>query len=120
MQAKFRALRSDLEEKFGAKLDINKPFGSWLIRWAGEVLTKYTRGDDGKTAWQRRRGKPCDKPIAKIGEKVLYLPLKAASVHANKAEANVSPLNPKSFLPLNLKIISLFLLIKPSLFKRCD
>ena len=72
VQTKFRALRSDLEEKLGTKIDVNKLFGSWVIRWAGEVLTKYTRGDGGKTAWERRRGKPCDKPQAKIGEKVLH------------------------------------------------
>ena len=55
VQAKFRALRSDLEERIGAKIDVNKPFGSWLVRWAGEVLTRYTRGDDGKTAWSSLR-----------------------------------------------------------------
>ena len=76
VQGKFRALRFDLEEELGAKININKPSGSWLIRWAGEVLTNYTRGDDGKTAWGRRRGKPCDKPIAKIGQEVIFLPLK--------------------------------------------
>ena len=81
VQVKFRALRSDLEEKLGTKIDMNKPFGSWLIRWAGEVLTKYTKGDDGKTPWERRRGTTCDQPIANIGEKVLYLPLKTATVH---------------------------------------
>ena len=32
VQAKFRALRFDLEEKPGRKIDVNKQFGTWLIR----------------------------------------------------------------------------------------
>ena len=47
---------------------------------------KYTKGEDGQTAWERRRGGPCDKPLAKIGERLLYLYLETASVHGIKAE----------------------------------
>ncbi len=48
VEIKVRTLRSALEEKLGAKVDMSRPFATWLIRWAGEVLTKYTIGRDGK------------------------------------------------------------------------
>ena len=75
-----------LEDKMKYKLNMKSDFATWLIRWVGEVLTKYVRGKDGKTPWERRRGEKCSKPICIIGEKVLYLPLRTASIHTKKAE----------------------------------
>ena len=49
VEVKVRTLRSFIEENTRRKIDMNKPFGTWLVRWAGGVLTKYTRGKDGKT-----------------------------------------------------------------------
>ena len=50
------------------------------------MLTNYTPGADGKTPWGRRRDQRCGKPLAQIGEKVIYLPLKTASIHEAKAQ----------------------------------
>ena len=68
VEAKIRTLRSALESKLKAKIDMNKPFGTWLIRWAEEMSTKYTLGNDRMTAWQRRRRDTCPKPLAVICE----------------------------------------------------
>ena len=86
VEVKVRTLRSFIEDRTKSKIDMATPFATWLIRWAGEILTKYTRGKDGKTAWERRRKEPCSKAIVPIGEKVLYLPLKTASINAKKGE----------------------------------
>jgi hypothetical protein len=83
VQVKVRTFRAAIETKMKEKLDMSRPFTTWLIRWAGEVLTKYSVGSDSKTPWQRRRGEACDKPIVPIGETVLYLPLKTAEIHAS-------------------------------------
>ena len=69
VQVKVRTFRAAMEAKTTIKLDMSRPFTTWLIRWVGEVLTKYSVGGDGKTPWQRRRGEACDKPIVPIGEK---------------------------------------------------
>ena len=86
VEVKVRTLRAHIEDKTRSKVDMSKPFATWLIRWAGEVITKYTKGKDGKTSWHRRRGEECAKPIVPVGEKVLYLPLKTAEIHRNKGE----------------------------------
>jgi len=86
VDAKDRTIRSDLESKLKTKVDMSRPVATWMVRWAGEVLKKYTTGRDGKTAWQRRRGQECSKLLAKFVEKVLYLPLRTAKIHPNKDE----------------------------------
>ncbi len=54
-----------------------------------ETLTRYTHGKDGKTAWHRRRGSRCARPLVPFGEKVLYLPLRTAEIHKDKGEPNM-------------------------------
>ena len=81
VEVKVRTLRAHIEDKTKSKVDMSKPFATWLIRWAGEVITKYTKGKDGKTSWHRRRGEECAKPIVPICDKVLYPPLKTAEIH---------------------------------------
>ena len=71
VQVKVRTFRAAIEEHTKTKMDMSRPFATWMIRWAGESITKYGRGSDGKTSWQRRRGESCNKPIAFIGENVL-------------------------------------------------
>ena len=69
VDVRFRTPRSALEANLKAKLYPTKPFATWLVRWAGEVLTKYRVGKDGLTAWQRRHGEEREKPIAIHGGK---------------------------------------------------
>ena len=44
----------------------------WLIRWSAMVISRYKVGPDGKTAYERRRGRRCMVPLAAIGEKVWF------------------------------------------------
>ena len=74
VEVKVRTLRSFIEENTKSKVDMNKPFATWLIRWAGEILTTHTRGEDGKTAWERRRKETCPKAVVPTGEKCYIYP----------------------------------------------
>ena len=44
----------------------------WAVRWAAMVCSRYLVGADGKTGWERRRGRPCRLPVVRFGEKVWY------------------------------------------------
>ena len=46
---------------------------NWRIRCAAELTTKYSVGKDGKTANERLKLQPCNKPMVQFGEDVLYL-----------------------------------------------
>lgn len=85
-QIKARTSRAAIEPNTKQELYMTRLFATRFIRRAGEVITKHSCGKDDKTFWQRRRGEACDKPIAPVGGKVLYLPPKTADIHASKSE----------------------------------
>lgn len=86
VQDKVRTLKAHVKGETG--LDITSMDGlmSWLTRWAGELITRYSIGKDGKTAQERLKGQASTRPIAQFGEHVLYLPLETPSTEENKVE----------------------------------
>ena len=45
---------------------------SWLIRWAAMSVSRFLVGKDGKTPYQRQRGRPCELGVVPFGEMVLH------------------------------------------------
>ena len=78
VQEKVRALRHHLECGTQRRFFDDSPIMAWMIRWAGEIISKHSIGDDGKSAYERIRGERCVVPIVPFGEAVIYLPLKTA------------------------------------------
>lgn len=76
IQEKSRVLRHQLEENMMVKLPDSSPVMAWLIRWAAELLSKYSCGDGGKSPHERLHGDKCTTPLVPFGESVFYLPLK--------------------------------------------
>ena len=70
-------------------LDKMEDLMSWVIRWSGELITRYHVGSDKKTAYERIRGKPCNKPIRQLGETVLHKPLDSPKTDDRKIEARM-------------------------------
>ena len=69
-----RTLKVALERSYG-KIDQKHVIVPWLIEYAGTVATLFEVGADGRTAYQRQRGKRYNQPLAPFGECVHYLPL---------------------------------------------
>ena len=86
VQEKVRVLCHQIECGIQGKIPDDAPVFAWMIRWAGELISKYAIGDDGKTAYERIRGEPCMVPVIPFGEAVMYLPLRIAK--HNKGEAS--------------------------------
>ena len=59
---------------------------SWVIRWSGELITRYHTGKDNKTAYERIRAKACNKPVCQICESVMYMPLDSPKTDERKVE----------------------------------
>ena len=54
----------------------------WLVRWAAMLLSRYGKGKDGKTPYERQRGRKCELDLVPFGEIVLYrLPEVATDRH---------------------------------------
>ena len=85
VKEKVRILRHQLECGLQRKVQDDAPIMSWLMRWAGEVISKYSTGDDRKIAYERIRGELCVVPVMPFGDIVMYLPLRRTK--HNKGEA---------------------------------
>ena len=53
-----RALKFSLEERIGVELDVHEPILEWFVEHSADLLTKFQRGPDGQTAWERLKAKP--------------------------------------------------------------
>ena len=84
VQEKVRALRHHSACGIQQRLPDDSPIMAWSIRWAGEFISKYSVGDDGKSAYERIRGEQCAVPIVPFGEAVMYYHSKRRSTQKEK------------------------------------
>ena len=48
------------------------PMLTWLVQHAADCLSKYQIGEDGKTAYERLKGKKFSRAVLEFGEKIHY------------------------------------------------
>ena len=70
VQEKIRTIRHHVEQHAGVKIPEQSPIMAWMVRWAAELISKYSRGDDGKSPYERIRGEPSNVPLVPFGETV--------------------------------------------------
>ena len=73
-----RALKLALEDRIQDKLKPLDAVAAWMVDHAGYAYSRYQVGADGRTAYERWKGKRTKRPICDFAEKVLYLPLRGA------------------------------------------
>ena len=71
-----KTLKHSLQENLKANLEPQHAVMTWLVEYAGLLLSRHKVRFNGKTAYENRRGKRASMPICQFGEKILYLPLK--------------------------------------------
>ena len=77
-----RVLKLHLQTRLKRKVDQEEPIMPWLVRWAAMLLSRYGKGKDGKTPYERQRGRKCELDLVPFGEIVLYrLPEVATDRH---------------------------------------
>ena len=77
LRRQMRSIRSCLEERISAKIEPTSALIQWMLPHAAWVMKAMIKGNDGKTAWQRTRGRPFAKELLGFGETCLYkLPMK--------------------------------------------
>ena len=81
-----RVMKSQIEEKAGIKIEGKDIITQWMIRWAAMIPSRFLVGKDGKTAFERRRGRRCDIPTEILGEKVWYRELSTKTERKDKLE----------------------------------
>ena len=73
VQGMIRTLKSALEKRIGEEVMSDHPVLPWMITHAAELVNRYQKGKDGRTAHYRWKGKVFKKKVVEFGEVVLYL-----------------------------------------------
>ena len=65
-------MKLGLERRLDIQIPDDRPVLTWLVPHAAETLTKYEIGKDGKTSFERLRGKKFRQQVTEFGEKIWY------------------------------------------------
>merc|ERR1712079_307512 len=79
-----RTTREALDYRYKARIPATRSVLSWIPRQAAATLTRYSVGKDGRTPYQRWKGKKFRKEVTEIGECVWYLRLRTKGVAGMK------------------------------------
>ena len=82
-----RVLKEQIEDNTKAKLGAGDAITLWLVRWAAMVISRYLVGKDGRTAYERRRGRPCRLEALPCGEKVWFMQIRSGKERVDKSES---------------------------------
>ena len=85
VQGQVRTMKSALASRVGYVPSDTSPVMAWMTEAAGQLITRYQVGHDGKTAYERSHGRRAGRPMAEFGEKVWY------KVARDKAAAKLAP-----------------------------
>ncbi len=77
-------LNDHLIANYGWTPPTKHPVYTWLINHSSFLLTRFQVGVDGKTAWQRFKGKQYKRSLPMFAEHVLYLPVRTTEQRKNK------------------------------------
>ena len=87
LEAQARTLKSALQERYKMELGPKHVVLPWLVDYAGATLSRFQRGADGRTPYERSTRKPFRLKLPEFGECVWYQPL--------RGERDGSMLDPK-------------------------
>ena len=67
-----RTVKLCLEARIERRIPDDHPLVTWMVEHAAWLSTVCKKGEDGKTAFQRARGRPFGKRTVEFGEKILF------------------------------------------------
>jgi len=67
-----RSHKLELEEKLGEKIPIEKPIIAWMIEHCADLHNKYHVYSDGKTSFEKIKGKKHRGELLEFGQKILH------------------------------------------------
>ena len=76
------SIESNVDITIGPDLEVY----SWLIRWAGMLVSRFLMGPDGRTAYERLKGRPCRILTVPFGELVIYKEIRDGKARKNKLD----------------------------------
>ena len=80
VQDQIKTIKDDLETQYGVKISEDHQCLAWLVAHAGNTIDRYHVNKDGKTSFERWKGRPFKRAVAKFGENVIYLKAKSLGI----------------------------------------
>ena len=59
-----------IETKIGETIESDTVIMLWLVRWAPMLYSRFKIGTDGKTSYERQKGRKCKQEVVPFGEKL--------------------------------------------------
>ena len=59
----------------------------WMVAWSAVLITRYAKGQSGRTACRDSRGHNAQAPVAELGENIMYMPSKNTSKSGPNVDA---------------------------------
>ena len=72
LEGAVRSIKCGLEEKIREKVPAESAAFCWLVEHAADMLSKHQTGFDGKTPYERLKGKPWRGDMMEFGSGVLH------------------------------------------------
>ena len=72
VQGMIRTIRSSIEDKWEVKIKTSHPIWPWIAEHAAFLLSRFEVGRDGKTAYERVKGKAAKVQGMSFAEGVLW------------------------------------------------
>ena len=72
VEGQARVMKNALEDRLGVRLPAKHPIMPWLFEWSALVLNRYEVGKDGRTSYERCKGKKAKTLGLEFGESVLW------------------------------------------------
>ena len=73
VKGQVRTMKEALDSRYGSRIPSDHPVIAWLPRHAAATVSRYQVGKDGKTAYERTKGKKFKREMAEFGECIWYL-----------------------------------------------
>ena len=67
-----KVMKEQVQDKAKTALHPEDPVVQWMIRWSVMLTSRFSIGRDGRSAFERRRGRKCKISLVPMGEKVWH------------------------------------------------
>jgi hypothetical protein len=71
-EGQIRTIKADLESRIQSKIPSSHDIVPWMVEYAAVLLNRGQVGSDGRTAYERLKGKKAVTPGLQFGERVLW------------------------------------------------
>ena len=82
-----KVFKDMIEDKTGQEIESDCVVMLWLVRWAAMLYSRFKIGTDGKTSYERQKGRKRRQEVIPFAEKVLYKKLKESGIRKQILES---------------------------------